>query len=191
MLLADGRMAFIDFGLFKSVQRSVVELELAAQRFVVAGDAAGLHELLAKNGFLPEPDRVNPEHLLSFIEDSIWWYTTADRVVELTPELATEVMIESADPRSSHFREMRHQTILPEHLFGRRMEVLTMAMLAQLRPRVNWHRIAREWMYGDDPVTELGRQEAEFYARTGALGGSPLLGGAGALGGTPAAPLAT
>jgi len=22
-------------------------------------------------------------------------------------------------------------------------------------------------MYGDEPVTELGRQEAEFYARTG------------------------
>ena len=73
-------------------------------------------------------------------------------------------MIESSDPRSSHFREMRHQDMQPEHLFGRRMEMLTLAVLSQLRARGNWHRIAREWMYGDEPVTELGRQEAEFYA---------------------------
>jgi hypothetical protein len=77
------------------------------------------------------------------------------------------VMIESSDPRSSYFAEMRHQDMRPEHLFGRRMELLTLAVLSQLRARANWHRIAREWMYDDDPLTELGREEAEFYARTG------------------------
>jgi predicted unusual protein kinase regulating ubiquinone biosynthesis (AarF/ABC1/UbiB family) len=169
LLLPDGRLAFLDFGLFKHIDRGAVDLELAAQRAVVEGDASGLHRLLAEGGFLPEPERVEPNHLMSFIEDGIWWYTTADEVLELTPELATQVIIESADPRSSHFREMRHQTIRPEHLFGRRMEVLTLAALAQLRPRANWHRIAREWMYGDEPVTELGRQEADFFGQTGVL----------------------
>jgi hypothetical protein len=144
-----------------------VELELAAQRAVVERDAQGLHELLAKSGFLPEPERVDPDHLLAFIEDAVWWYTTADEVVELSPEIATHVMIESSDPRSSHFREMRHQDMRPEHLFGRRMEMLTLAVLSQLRARANWHRIAREWMYGDEPVTELGREEAAFYGRSG------------------------
>jgi hypothetical protein len=38
-------------------------------------------------------------------------------------------------------------------------------VLGQLRATNNWHRIAREWMYGDDPVTELGREEARFYSR--------------------------
>ena len=94
---------------------------------------AALHELLAESGFLPEPERVDPEHLLAFIEDAIWWYTTADETVQLTPEIATQVMIESSDPRSSHFREMRHQDMRPEHLFGRRMEMLTLAVLSQLR----------------------------------------------------------
>jgi hypothetical protein len=42
--------------------------------------------------------------------------------------------------------------------------MLTLAVLGQLRARGNWHRIAREWMYGDAPVTELGRQEAAFLA---------------------------
>jgi predicted unusual protein kinase regulating ubiquinone biosynthesis (AarF/ABC1/UbiB family) len=169
LLLEDGSLAFIDFGLFKRIEPAAVELELAAQRAVVENDAEALHGLLAEGGFLPQPERVDPEHLMSFVRDGIWWYTTADEEVQLTPELATQVLIESADPRSSHFREMRHQTLMPEHLFGRRMEMLVLAALSQLRARANWHRIAREWMYGDPPVTELGRQEAEFYGQSGLL----------------------
>ena len=163
VLLADGRVAFLDFGLFKRMDQAAVELELACQRAVIESDPAELHRLLADSGFLPEPERVNQENLLAFIKDAIWWYTTADEVVELTPEIATEVLIESSDPRSSHFREMRHQDMRPEHLFGRRMEMLTLAVLSQLRARANWHRIAREWIYGESPVTELGAQEAAFY----------------------------
>jgi predicted unusual protein kinase regulating ubiquinone biosynthesis (AarF/ABC1/UbiB family) len=167
LLLDDGRVAFLDFGLFKRMDAPAVELELACQRAVVEEDAATLHSLLSESGFLPEPERVDPENLLAFISDAIWWYTTSDREVQLTPEIATKVMIESSDPRSTHFREMRHQDMRPEHLFGRRMEMLTLAVLSQLRARANWHRIAREWIYGDEPVTELGRQEAEFYGVTG------------------------
>jgi predicted unusual protein kinase regulating ubiquinone biosynthesis (AarF/ABC1/UbiB family) len=164
MLLADGRVAFLDFGLFKRLEAGPVELELAAQRAVSEQDAAALHALLGGSGFLPEPERVDPQELLEFVGDAIWWYTT-DEVVELTPEIATQVMIESSDPRSRHFRAMRHQDMRAEHLFGRRMEMLTLAVLAQLRARGNWHRIAREWIYGDPPVTELGREEADFYAQ--------------------------
>ena len=114
MLLDDGRVAFLDFGLFKRMERAPVELELACQRAVVRGRRRrACIGCSAKSGFLPEPERVDPEHLLAFIEDAIWWYTTADEAVELTPEIATQVMIESSDPRSSHFREMRHQTCSP------------------------------------------------------------------------------
>jgi predicted unusual protein kinase regulating ubiquinone biosynthesis (AarF/ABC1/UbiB family) len=167
LLLDDGRVAFLDFGLFKRMAREPVELELACQRAVCEGDAAELHRLLAGSGFLPEPDRVDPEHLLAFVRSAIWWYTTADEPVALSPDVATQVMIESSDPRSSYFGEMRHQDMRPEHLFGRRMELLTLAVLSQLRARANWHRVAREWMYGDPPVTDLGREEAEFYGHAG------------------------
>jgi ABC1 family protein len=167
LLLDDGRVAFLDFGLFKRMDEAPVELELAAQRAVVEGDAPVLHALLARSGFLPDPDRVDPDHLLAFVTEAIWWYTTADEAVQLTPHVATQVMIESSDPRSSYFREMRHQDMRPEHLFGRRMEMLTLAVLSQLRAKANWHRIAREWIYRDDPVTELGRAEADFYGHSG------------------------
>ena len=75
-----------------------------------------------------------------------------------------------SDPRSRHYAQMRHENLPPDHLFGRRAETLTLAVMSQLRATGNWHRIAREWIFGDEPVTELGRAEAAFYALTG--GGS-------------------
>jgi hypothetical protein len=45
--------------------------------------------------------------------------------------------------------------------------MMTLAVMSELRPRANWFRIAREWLYGDPPVTELGRLEAEYYAGRG------------------------
>jgi predicted unusual protein kinase regulating ubiquinone biosynthesis (AarF/ABC1/UbiB family) len=160
--MADGRIAFLDFGLFKQLGAEAVELELACQRAVVEDDEAELHRLLAEGGFLPDPSRVDQTELMSYVIDAIWWYTKADHEVELSPDLAAKAMLEAADPRSSHFRTVRHQDINPEHILGRRLELLTLGVLGQLGPRANWHRIAREWMYGDEPVTELGRQEAEF-----------------------------
>jgi predicted unusual protein kinase regulating ubiquinone biosynthesis (AarF/ABC1/UbiB family) len=161
--LRDGRIAFLDFGLFKAMESEPVELELACQRAVVEGDEAELHRLLAAARFLPQPERVDPTELMAYVVDGIWWYTKADHEVELTSDLAAKAMLEAADPRSSHFKTMRHQDIDPEHVLGRRMEVLVLSVLGQLRTRNNWHRIAREWMFGDAAVTELGRQEAEFY----------------------------
>jgi predicted unusual protein kinase regulating ubiquinone biosynthesis (AarF/ABC1/UbiB family) len=163
LLLGDGRMAFLDFGLFKVMPRRLMELELECQRAGHEGDAQRLWEIWSEGGLLAEPDRFRPDRLLSQFLDATWWYLT-DEEVQLGPEVATQVMIDMSDPRSAHFSQLRHETLPADHIFGRRVEVLTLAVLGQLRARANWHRIAREWMYGDPPVTELGREEAEFYA---------------------------
>jgi len=163
LLLDDGRMAFFDFGLFKRIPATVAEFELEIQRIAAAGDGAAMIDHLVAGGFIAKPEYYTPEGILEQVRDMTWWYLE-DQEVALTPEIATEVMIEMSDPRSSHFAKMRHETLPPDHLFGRRLEMLTLAVMSQLRASGNWHRIAREWIYGDDPVTELGRQEAEFYA---------------------------
>ncbi|MDX6688575.1 MAG: hypothetical protein QOG15_32 [Solirubrobacteraceae bacterium] len=164
MLLDDGRMAFLDFGLFKRIPPAVAEFELESARIGIAGDGKALIEHLHRGGFIGQPRYYTPEGILAQFHDLTWWYTS-DEEIELTPEIATEIVIEMSDPRSTHFAKMRHETLPPDHLFGRRLEMLTLAVMSQLRARGNWHRIAREWIYGDEPVTELGRQEAEFYAR--------------------------
>ena len=163
LLLDDGRMAFFDFGLFKRIPAGVAEFELEIQRIAARGDGQALIDHLHAGGFIAKPELYTPEGILDQVRDMTWWYLEDDEVA-LTPEIATEVMIEMSDPRSSHFSKMRHETLPPDHLFGRRLEMLTLAVMSQLRANGNWHRIAREWIYDDEPVTELGRQEAEFYA---------------------------
>jgi predicted unusual protein kinase regulating ubiquinone biosynthesis (AarF/ABC1/UbiB family) len=164
MLLEDGRMAFFDFGLFKRMPPGSVELEIAVLRAVIEGDADTVMRMGAETGLFPEPDKFSPERVLEHFRAATSWYTH-DEYVELTPEWATQVLIDMSDPRSEYFGQMRHENAPPDHIFGRRMEVLTLAVIAQLHARGNFHRIAREWFYGDPPATELGRQEAAFYAR--------------------------
>ena len=163
LLLEDGRMAFLDFGLFKRIAPEVAETEFRIGRAGIERDAGKLMETLVEAGFIRDPKRYDAEKLLAQFRGLTWWYTE-DEELELTPEIATQVIIDMSDPRSQWYGQMRHETLPPDHLFGRRLESLTLAVLSQLRSRANWHRIAREWIYGDEPVTELGRQEAAFFA---------------------------
>jgi predicted unusual protein kinase regulating ubiquinone biosynthesis (AarF/ABC1/UbiB family) len=167
MLLDDGRMAFLDFGLFKRMPPGTVELEMAVARAIVEGDKDTIMRLGIETGFFPEPERFDADKVLEHFRAATSWYTE-DEYIQLTPEYATQVLIDMSDPRSEYFGQLRHESAPPDHLFGRRMEVLTLAVISQLQARGNFHRIAREWFYGDPPATELGEQEANFYSRAAA-----------------------
>jgi predicted unusual protein kinase regulating ubiquinone biosynthesis (AarF/ABC1/UbiB family) len=167
LLLDDGRMAFLDFGLFKRMPAGSVELEMAVARAIVEGDKETIMRLGTETGFFPDPDKFDPNRVLEHFRAATSWYTE-DAYIQLTPEYATQVLIDMSDPRSEYFGQLRHESAPPDHIFGRRMEVLTLAVIAQLHARNNFHRIAREWLYGDPPATELGREEAAFYTREAA-----------------------
>ena len=169
MLMDDGRMAFVDFGLFKRMPAGAVELEKEVVRATIEGDAEAIMRLGTEVGFFPHPERFDPQRVLEHFRVATAWYTV-DQEVELSPELATQVLIDMSDPRSEYFGQLRHESAPPDHIFGRRMEVLTLAVLAQLHARGNFHRIAREWFYGDPPSTELGELEAEFYGSAAPAG---------------------
>ncbi len=167
LLMDDGKMAFLDFGLFKRMPAGAVDLEMRVARAIIEGDTGTIMRLGTEVGFFPEPDKFQPDRVLKHFRAATSWYTQ-DAEIELTPEYATQVLIDMSDPRSEYFGQLRHESAPPDHIFGRRMEVLTLAVISQLHAHGNFHRIAREWFYDDEPATELGQQEAEFYARAAA-----------------------
>ena len=79
-----------------------------------------------------------------------------------------QTLIDFGDPRSRHWQLMRRETMPPQAMLARRMEALTLGVLGQLEATANWHRIAREWLFGDAPSTELGELEQPFHQRAAA-----------------------
>jgi len=165
LLLDDERMAFFDFGLFKRIAPEVAEFELQVARLGVERRGADMIEHLHRGGLIGDPTAYTEEGVLQQFDDFSRWHTR-DAEVALRPEVATAVMLTMSDPRSPYFGQMRKETLPPDHVFGRRLEMLTLAVMSQLRAKGNWHRVEREWLYGDAPRTALGRAE-QAWSRTG------------------------
>jgi predicted unusual protein kinase regulating ubiquinone biosynthesis (AarF/ABC1/UbiB family) len=164
LLMDDGRVAFIDFGMNKKLPRERVELERRWLRAAMEGDAEALREQMGELGFFdPADEKVTAERLLEYIWALSWWYFE-DREFTVTREFVAELMIDASDPRSEYWDFMRRANMPSDHVFAQRMAGLTLAVLAQLETTANFHRIAREFVYGDPPATELGEAEAAFFA---------------------------
>jgi predicted unusual protein kinase regulating ubiquinone biosynthesis (AarF/ABC1/UbiB family) len=163
MLMDDGRVAFLDFGMSKKLDREHLDAEREAIRMGMEGDAEGLHAQLAAMGFFdPDDDQVPPEAVLAHFRDVTRWYIE-DHEVTIDKRYAGEVLIDFGDPRSEHWELMKRETMPPQSMLARRMEALTLGVLGQLEATANWHLIAREWLFGDPPSTELGELEEDFH----------------------------
>lgn len=163
LLLDDGRMAFLDFGLFKRISAAAAERELEIHRLGIEGRGEEMIEAMRAAGMLPDLGRATPESILDQFTRYTWWFTL-DEILELDPGMATRIVLDFSDPTQRAFHDVRRESLPAEHLFGRRLEMMTLAVMSQLRPRGNWYRISREWLYHDTPSTELGELEAAYYA---------------------------
>ncbi len=163
LVMADGRICFLDFGLFKTIEQRVADVELHSQRLTYERRGEDLVTYWRQEGFLTGAKEMEPDRLLAFADMATGWYTK-DEAVQLTPEIASDIVLGVSTPMGEHFARMRHESMPPEYLFGRRLEHLTLAVLGQLEARANWHRIAREWVYEAEPVTDLGKAEAAWLA---------------------------
>jgi predicted unusual protein kinase regulating ubiquinone biosynthesis (AarF/ABC1/UbiB family) len=166
VMLPDGRVAFLDFGMTKRLDPEQIRLEEEVVKARLDHDPERLREKLHELGFLRNPKRIDAEQLMAHVDAVGGWYFR-DEELEITPEYVMSVISAISDPRSDFYALMRRENVPANELMGRRMEVGVLAVLGQLRAKRNWHRIAREWWFGDEPQTELGRQEHDFWARRG------------------------
>ncbi|QKT12987.1 MULTISPECIES: ABC1 kinase family protein [unclassified Rhodococcus (in: high G+C Gram-positive bacteria)] len=157
----DGRVGFVDFGLFNSMDAEHVEFEKSCLRAATEGRKDDLHALMVQRGVISPAAEVTPDECLDYVYAAAEW-NLVDADIAITPEMASTGFLLAIDPRASEFSGMKTQSLPPEHLFSRRADFLTFGVLGQLDASANWHRIGREWVYDDPAATELGAAEEQW-----------------------------
>jgi predicted unusual protein kinase regulating ubiquinone biosynthesis (AarF/ABC1/UbiB family) len=165
LLLQDGTVGFIDFGLLKRIDRATSEAELEGFRAIAEHDDPEIRRCFAAQQVILDPDRVSPEMLLDGLLATQGWFLEDDEL-ELTPELTNTIAAFATDLRGPIYRIFRGHELPAAHMVQRRVEIQVLSILGQLRPIVNFHRIAREWLYGEEPETELGGAAARWRGVT-------------------------
>jgi predicted unusual protein kinase regulating ubiquinone biosynthesis (AarF/ABC1/UbiB family) len=166
ILLADGRVAFLDFGMTKKLDREQILLEQRVIDAAIGEDPEALRSALHDLGFVKNPSKLDAERLMEHTMAVASWYLE-DREIEISPRRVMKIIESTNDPRSEYYDLMRRESVPADELMGRRMEIGVVAVLGQLRAKRNWHRIMREWVYADPPATELGEQEWEYFEGRG------------------------
>ena len=166
ILLDDGRVAFLDFGMTKKLDQEQLLLEQRAFDAASRDDPESFRQALHDLGFIKKPSKLDAERLLEHMGAVGGWYIE-DREIEITPRRVMKIIESTHDPRSEFYELMRRESIPAEELMGRRMEIGVVAVLGQLRAKRNWHRIFREWVYADQPATELGQLEWDYFEERG------------------------
>jgi predicted unusual protein kinase regulating ubiquinone biosynthesis (AarF/ABC1/UbiB family) len=168
ILLTDGRVAFLDFGMTKKLDHEQIVLEQRAFDAASRDDPEDFRKALHDLGFIKNPSKLDAERLLEHMRAVGGWYTE-DREIEISAKRVMKIIESTNDPRSEYYDLMRREAMPADELMGRRMEIGVVAVLGQLKAKRNWHRIMREWIYADAPSTPLGEEEWEYFEGRGVM----------------------
>jgi hypothetical protein len=153
----DGRICFLDFGLVKHLTPDEAELLRAPGRALIEGDAAGIEATMRKLGVIADGTDVDRDKLASFFSVMLG-PVRDDRPVRYTRKLVGDAFRDIALP-DSPYRDIQEKLQFPAMLaIWQRYTFGTAAVLGHLEAEANWHRITREFLFGDPPSTEIGER---------------------------------
>jgi predicted unusual protein kinase regulating ubiquinone biosynthesis (AarF/ABC1/UbiB family) len=160
LFLDDGRVAFLDFGFFKTLSDAEVAQLIASTRATYENDADALFEVIAPLGGLSRNAGLEQPFLENYQAIFGWLLTDSEVTVDGS---ATGAMMRSYT-RMRNSGQFDALQLPAEHFVMMRAVMLLIGLLGQLRATGRWLDVAREWLLGGEPATELGRLEAEFFS---------------------------
>ncbi|MEA2347715.1 MAG: hypothetical protein QOG62_1502 [Thermoleophilaceae bacterium] len=138
-LMADGRVAFLDFGSILDVPADRLARITALRRAAAAGDAEGTRDLLVELGYFGSAADLAPDVALELVTTSSGWLLQ-DHEVSVDRDMVRALMDQGAP--LEHLVDVA--TVPPPDLMRMRLDVTLLMTLARLGATRNWHRIALE-----------------------------------------------
>jgi len=173
LLCPDGRVAFFDFGMVRSLPADYLREEAKVIRAIREDDPPTLLAQFRRLGYLPGEDQADGdadwdgELLLAYMREISWWLY-AEEPLRLSPEdlwRSTERLREQG--LDEHIEQLRRMTLPPQALLLRRMEGLLFQTASTLRAAAPWGALLGELIEGDEPLGELGLRHAEWLTLGG------------------------
>jgi predicted unusual protein kinase regulating ubiquinone biosynthesis (AarF/ABC1/UbiB family) len=160
LFLDDGRVVFIDFGFFKHLSNPEVAQLIASTRATYEEDAEALFAVITGLGALPADSGLSQPFLENY--RTIFGWLLVDEPVTVDGSVTGAMMRSYNEMRSAKgFKSL----VLPaEHFVLMRAVMLLIGLLGHLQATGTWLDVAREWLFGEEPATELGRIEAVHFS---------------------------
>jgi predicted unusual protein kinase regulating ubiquinone biosynthesis (AarF/ABC1/UbiB family) len=160
LLLGDGRIAFLDYGLIRKVDRETLSQLIEIVQALITEDRPRGRAALEAIGILsrrtPEIDAVW-DHL-KFLNAPV----LKDEPFTINQRLVQKIAGAGFDPRSPAFQTLRKVGVPGIMITFNRMSFGVASLLARLEATRNWQAIARELWAGEESQTELGQLEQEW-----------------------------
>jgi predicted unusual protein kinase regulating ubiquinone biosynthesis (AarF/ABC1/UbiB family) len=167
LLAADGRLAFLDFGMLRQLPPDYMEHESEVFRALVDEDVGRVRAIMGRLGYLPEPWAFPDELLYEHMRVTSMWMLDAPQPLRLDGAMGY-AMMEELSAIGPEWQQMVRAFSLPrEALLLRRMENMVFAVCADLRAACDWRALGDELRGGLPPRTALGIEHAEWKALRG------------------------
>ncbi|MGC7295162.1 ABC1 kinase family protein [Mycobacteroides abscessus] len=155
MLLPDGRVGFVDFGLCTDMDPHDAEVQRKVFRALLTGDDDEAFELAVAAGFLADPASMERGAAIEYIRAVSSWHLV-DGSLRMTPDIARRSVADAVLPSSRFYDGIRNQRLVETHAMARRTEMCVAALLGKLGAEAPWSAIAREYLDLADTVTPMG-----------------------------------
>lgn len=155
MLLPDGRVGFLDFGLCMDMDAEDAEVQRKVFRALLSGNDDEAFELAVAAGFLADPQAMERSAATEYIRAVSSWHLE-DGSLRMTPDIARRSVADAVLPSSKFYDGIRNQRLVETHTMARRTELCVAALLGKLGAEAPWSAIAREYLGLSGIATPLG-----------------------------------
>ncbi len=154
--LPDGRLGFIDFGLYVRMSAESLADQTRVLRALIEGRYHDAYRDCRDLG-MATAGSVGEADIVSMMSDIGFWFLTEDQVT-ITKDVARRAVTSLFVPGAAHLSTTRHTALPTDHIFSRRTDLAVCGLLGQLDATNRWGAIIREWIDGRPPATEMGAE---------------------------------